>query len=149
MRKRRGRYCGSTLCIILIGQYIVHRTQHTILIATWHHHEWLLHCYLCTMTISITTVTTAIRTNCPHQIQRRILIDGRNWRANQDKDEKWKRETWYHYKWLLHCHPYTKSSLPTWWTQTCQQIQQVCWYNPTYQSISIVYWYICTYIHVY
>ena len=47
-RERR----GGCSCIIIIrmgpiGRYIIHYTRHTILIATRHHHEWLLHCHPC------------------------------------------------------------------------------------------------------
>ena len=44
----RKESCSGIIIIFMvpIGQYIIHRTRHTILILTWH--EWLLHCHQCT-----------------------------------------------------------------------------------------------------
>ena len=48
-QERRGRVSGITIRIVPTRQCIFHRTQHTILIATrHHHHKWLLHCHPCT-----------------------------------------------------------------------------------------------------
>ena len=48
-RERRGRCTGIIIIrMVLIGQYVIHYTQHTLLIAAWHHHEWSLYCHPCT-----------------------------------------------------------------------------------------------------
>ena len=52
-QERRGR--SSSIIIIRmvpVGQYIIHRTRHTILIVTssrMDNHEWSLHCHMCGM----------------------------------------------------------------------------------------------------
>ena len=58
-RERRRIYSGIiTIRMVPIGLYIIHRTWHTILIATssqqHHHHEWSLHCHPCTKCINMT-----------------------------------------------------------------------------------------------
>ena len=58
-REKRGRRCGIIIIrMVPIGLYIIHRTWHTILIATslqhHHHHEWSLHCHPCTKCINMT-----------------------------------------------------------------------------------------------